>query len=186
VLTRKSYKTEGVILKSSNFSEADKILTIFTKHFGKVSVIAKGIRRITSRKGGNLELFNQVRIFAAKGKNMDIVTEVEVINSFSNWRKNLEKVAVAYQLCELVDKLSAEEVENREVYELMLNYFSNLSSITNYQLLITNFEVSLLQSLGFWPKGKAVGNLNLDAYIEDLINRKLMAKKFLRRVCSAL
>ena len=186
VLTRKSYKTEGVILKSSNFSEADKILTIFTKHFGKVSVIAKGIRRITSRKGGNLELFNQVRIFVAKGKNMDIVTEVEVINSFSNWRKNLEKVAVAYQLCELVDKLSAEEVENREVYELMLNYFSNLSSITNYQLLITNFEVSLLQSLGFWPKGKAVGNLNLDAYIEDLINRKLMAKKFLRRVCSAL
>ncbi len=178
----KTYKTEGIILKRNNFGEADRIVTIFTKHFGKIPVIAKGIRKITSRKGGNLELFNQVRIFAAKGKNLDIVTEVETINSFRDWRNNLKKVAVAYQLCELVDKLSAEGVENDEVYDLLINSFLNLSPTTNHQSLITNFELSLLQYLGFWPRGRAIGNLDLDTYIEDLINRQLYAKKFLKRV----
>lgn len=177
-----SYGTEGVILRRANLGEADKILTIFTKCHGKITVIAKGIRRTTSRKGGNLELFNQVKIYLAKGKSLDIVTEVEVIDSFSSWRRDLKKVAVAYQLCELVDKLSAEGVENDEVYDLLVNSFLNLLPTTNHQSLITNFELSLLQYLGFWPRGKAVGDLDLNAYIEDLINRKLSAKKFLNKV----
>lgn len=178
----KTFKTEGIILKRSNFGEADRILTVFTKHCGKISVLAKGVRKTTSRKGGNLELFNQVVIFAAKGKNLDIVTEVEVINSFKDWRTDLKKVAVAYQLCELVDKLSAEGVENDDVYCLLINSFTNLSPITNYQSLVTNFELSLLQFLGYWPRGRPVGNTNLDLYIEDLINRKLKAKNFFNRV----
>lgn len=181
----RSFKTEGIILKRINYGEADRILTIFTKHSGKISAIAKGVRRTTSRKGGNLELFNQVRIFVAKGKNLDIVTEAEMINSFKEWRGDLKKVAVAYQLCELVDKLSAEGVENDEVYDLLINSFLNLSPATNHQSLITNFELSLLQYLGFWPRGRAIGNLDLDGYIEDLINRKLYAKKFLSRVSGA-
>lgn len=177
-----SYRTEGVILKRSNVGEADKILTIFSKHYGKISVIAKGVRRTTSKKGGNLELFNQVKILVAKGKNLDIVTEAEVINSFKNWRKDLKKVAVAYRLCELVDRLTAEKVESEEVYEILVNYLSNLPTITNHQLLITNFELSLLQSLGFWPKGRPIGNTNLDVFIENLINSRLRAKKFLEKV----
>ena len=180
----KTFKTEGVILKRTNFGEADRILTLYTKHFGKISLIAKGIRKTTSRKGGNLELFNQVRIFAAKGKNLDIVTEVELVNSFKDWRQDLKKVAVAYQLAELVDKLSAEGVENDEVYELLINYLATLSQVANIESRISNFELSLLQSLGFWPRGKPIGNLNLDNFIEDLINRKLKAKNFLKRVSS--
>ena len=177
-----SYKTEGIVLKRSNFGEADKILTLFSKHHGKISLIAKGIRRTTSRKGGNLELFNQVRIFVANGRNLDIVTEAEVINSFKDWRRDLRKVAVAYQLCELVDRLTAELAENQEIYDLLLNSLTNLLPVTDHQSLIANFELSLLQSLGFWPRGKAVGNLNLEDYIENLINRRLRAKDFLKRV----
>jgi len=178
----RSYKTEGIVLKRVNYGEADRILTVFSKHFGKISVLAKGIRRTTSRKGGNLELFNQVVIFAAKGKNLDIVTEAEVINSFRSWRADLKKVAAAYRLCELVDKLSAEGVENYEGYELLANYLLNLSRISDIEAQISNFEVSLLQSLGFWPRGRPVGNTNLDLYIEDLINRKLKAKNFFNKV----
>lgn len=177
-----SYRTEGVILKRTNFGEADKILTVFSKHFGKISIIAKGIRKTSSRKGGNLELFNQVKIFLAKGKNLDIVTEVELINPFKSWRKDLKKVAVAYRLCELADKLTAEKVESEEVYEILVNYLSSLSSISNYQSAINNFGLSLLQILGFWPRGKSIANINLDNFVENLINRKLSAKKFLARV----
>ena len=176
-----SYRTEGIILKRTNYGEADRILTVFTKHFGKISVIARGIRKISSKKGGNLELFNQVKISLAKGRNLDIVTEAEVINSFKDWRKNLKKVALAYRLCELVDKLTAERVESEEIYKILVNYLANLSSIKNLQLAINDFELSLLQYLGFWPKGKTV-NIDLDAYVESLIDKKLSAKKFLAKV----
>ena len=61
---RRTYKTEGIILKRINFGEADRILTSYTKHFGKISLLAKGVRKITSRKGGNIELFNQTVLFS--------------------------------------------------------------------------------------------------------------------------
>lgn len=181
----KTFKTEGIILKKANCGEADRILTVFSKHFGKIAAIAKGVRRSSSRKGGNLEIFNQVTIFLVKGKNLDLITEVELLNSFKDWRKDLKKIAVAYQLCELVDKLSAEGVENREVYDLLLDYLTSLSSDADYQVLITNFELSLLQFLGFWPRGKTIGNLNLETFIEELISRKLQSQKFLRRVATS-
>jgi len=178
-----SYQTEGIILKRRNFKEADKILIIYSKHFGKISLIAKGIRKTTSKKGGNLELFNQVKISVARGRNLDIVTEVEVIDAFKKWRKNLKKIAVAFQFCELVDKLSADRAENKEVFDLLVNYLKNLSQIENYQLSIKNFELSLLQSLGFWPRSKSTSSdLDLEAYIEDLINRKIFSKKFVQEV----
>lgn len=177
-----SYKTEGIILKRSNLNEADKLLTIYSKHFGKISILAKGIRKIKSKKGGNLELFNQVRICVSKGRNLDIITEVEVIDPFKGWRRNLKKIAVAYQLCELVDKLTAERAEGREIYELLTNYLKNLTEVDDYSGLINNFELSLLQLLGFWPRGKVIGSLDLESYIENLINRRLYAREFLKKV----
>lgn len=188
----KTYKTEGIILKRSDFGEADRILTIFTKHYGKMRVIAKGVRKTTSRKGPSLELFNHVRIFVARGKNLDIVTEAEVINSFSKFRKNLKKVALAYQACELVDKLTAERAESREVFELLKDY---LSQLTCYQLsAISNqqFALALLEFLGFWPKDESALNpsglgsltrrVDIENYIESLIEKKLKSKKFLNQV----
>ncbi|MDZ4209873.1 MAG: DNA repair protein RecO, partial [Candidatus Curtissbacteria bacterium] len=116
----KTYKTEGIVLKRSNFGEADRIVTIFSKHFGKIKVLAKGIRKTTSRKGGNLELFNWVRIFVACGKNLDIVTEAETVKAFRIWRRDLRKVALAYHFCELTDKLTAENVPHKEIFDLLV------------------------------------------------------------------
>jgi len=177
----KTYKTEGIVLKRSDFGEADRILTIFTKHYGKIQVIAKGVRKTISRKGPSLELFNHVRLFIAKGKNLDIITEAEVINSFPGFRKNLKKVALAYQACELVDNLTAERAENKEVFDLLKNYLlqssNQPSAISNQQ-----FSLKLLQSLGFWPKDQSADNIDIEKYIESLMEKKLKSKKFLNHV----
>jgi len=176
-----TYKTEGIILKRSDFGEADRILTIFTKHYGKIQVLAKGIRRTNSRRGPILELFNHVRIFVAKGRSLDIVTETELVNSFKFRRKDLKKIALAYQACELVDKLTAERSENKEVFELLKNYLFNISHLTSH-ISPQEFQLSLLQLLGFWPKGKQADNVDLERYIESLIEKKLKSKKFLNQV----
>jgi len=65
----KSYKAEGIVIKRKNFGEADRILTVFTKKYGKIKVLAKGVRRITSRRGPNVELFNQVELVLHQGRN---------------------------------------------------------------------------------------------------------------------
>lgn len=165
-----TYKTEGVILKRSNYGEADRILTIYTKHYGKIKAIAKGVRKITSRKGGNLELFNHCVLFLAKGRNLDIITEAQAINSFSRLGDNLEKAATAFYLVELVDQLTPEEQVNRQVFDLLVETLAKLSKCQTAQLT-ADFEIDLLKLLGFWSD--AVDIKDVKSYIEEIIERKL-------------
>jgi len=173
------YKTEGIILKRRNFGEADKILTVFTKHYGKIKVIAKGIRKITSKKAGTLELFNHCKLVLVKGKHLDIITEVEVIKNFSSLMGNLNKVGVAWYFCELVDKLTAEGQANKDIFELLKNYLENLDQ-KNTPQFIRSFEEHLLNQLGFgiplqWRRWS--GSLKL--YIESIVEREIQTPKLL-------
>ena len=80
-----SFKTEGIILKRMNYGEADRILTIYTLHHGKIRAMAKGVRKLQSRKAGSLELFNHSVLFLIKGKNLDLVTEAQTIDLFKSF-----------------------------------------------------------------------------------------------------
>lgn len=178
----KTFKTEGIILKRSNYGEADRILTIFTKHYGKIKVIAKGVRRISSRKGGNVEAFNQVSLFLVQGKNLDLVTEAEVVDSFRSWRKDLKKVGLAYYFCELVDKLTPEGQANRAVFELLLGYLKKLSFGLDYRL-VRSFEEELLGELGFGvPQAFKNTPGSLKSYIESIVEKKINSPKILVRI----
>lgn len=181
----RTYKSEGIVLKRTNFGEADKIITVFSKHYGKITLIAKGIRRLTSKKRGNLELFNQVSFFAHKGKGLDIITETEPLDSFSSWRADLQKIATAYQICEMIDKLTAEGSEQEELYDLLVSYLKAIAITEQNDLAIlaNNFGVNLLKDLGFLPRNKILPqNFNVTAYIEDIIERELKSKKFLGKI----
>ncbi len=165
----RTYKTEGIIIKRVNFGEADRILTIFTKHYGKIKAIAKGVRRTTSRKGGNLELFNQVALLLSEGRNLDIITEAEVINSFEKIRDNLEIVAQAFQIAETADQLTAEREVNPRVFALLVEALSGKKSLRE-------FEIELLAELGFGiPENQS--QASLVKYIENIIEKRLKSKK---------
>ena len=186
-----SYKTEGVILKRLNYGEADRILTIYTKYLGKIRAMAKGVRKITSRKGGNVELFNHCVLFLAEGKNLDIVTEAQVVNSFSRVSADLEKTAAAFYIVELVDQLTPDGQVNRQVFDLLVNALETLrltinrsegspTRSDNQQLTISNFEVELLRLLGFWSD--QVDIKNVKGYIEEIIERKLKSSQFCEEI----
>ena len=169
----RTYKTEGIVLKRKNFGEADKLLTIYTKHYGKIRAIAKGIRKTTSRKAGSLELFNHCVLFLAKGRNLDIITETETINSFRSWRKSLTKVGFAYYFCELVDKLTPDGQPNRNVFELLKDYLERIS-IADLPVLSRSFEEHLLDELGFGiPLEIKSQPGSLKNYIESITERQL-------------
>lgn len=178
----RTFKTEGIILKRINYGEADRILTIYTKHYGKVRAIAKGVRKMTSRKGGNVEAFNHATLFFVRGKNLDILTEVEVINSFKDWRKDLRKVGLAYYFCELVDKLTPDGQTNRPVFELLRGVLAKIGK-ENTSELVRNFEEKLLEELGFGvPEVLKNASGSLKSYIETVTERKITSPKILRKL----
>lgn len=180
-LRDKTYTTEAIVLARKNYGEADRLLTVFSKHYGKLRIIAKGIRRPTSRKKSSLELFSYVRLFLVKGKNLDIVTDAEAKNSFSSWRKDLTRVGIAYHLAEVITRLSPERQEHREVFDLVVTSFQSLSAADYWGLypLIQSFKLRLLEELGYLERGKSPPR-DLDSFIGDLINGELKTKKFLK------
>lgn len=178
----RTYKTEGIILKRINYGEADRIITIYTKHYGKVRALAKGVRRITSRRSGNVELFNQAILFLHKGKKLDILTEAQVVQAFKSWRQNLKKVATAYYFCELVDRLTPEEQANQVVFQLLSRYLSKIASASLPELA-RSFEEVLLKELGFGvPKELEKSADSLKDYIESIIERKLNSNQIAKEL----
>lgn len=149
-----TYKADGIIIKSKNFSETDKILTLFTKRQGKINVLAKGARRITSRKGPHLDLFNKNTFFLAEGKNFDIITEVKPLKAFLVAKETLGGVSILYYLGELVDKFVGEGQPNLKLFCLLeesLDYLSTKNT-AKAPILLRRFELHFISELGFKPE----------------------------------
>lgn len=144
----RGFKTEGIILKRRNFEEADRILTVFTLHKGKISVLAKGVRRITSRRAGNVELLNRVVMYLHQGKGMPLLTEAESLETFQKIKSDLTLSTYAYHIIELVDKMTAENQENRILYGHLVEVLKRLSRNPR-QILVRAFEAKTLSYLGF-------------------------------------
>ncbi len=145
------YKVKGIILKRTNLGEADRILTIFSDKLGKIRAIGKGIRKQNSRLGGHLEPFCLANLVVAEGRNLDIVTEAEIIECFFDIRNNLKSTHISYYLAEAIDKLTGEHEKHAEVLELLLEVLNNVGQ-TNDDFLISYFELNLLSILGFGPE----------------------------------
>ncbi len=142
------FKTEGIVLKRRNFGEADRILTVFSKDKGKIAVVAKGVRRITSRRAGNVELLNRVVIYLHQGKGMPILTEATSLDTYQKLKEDLTLSTYAYHIIELMDKLTAENQENGILYEHLVEVLKRLEKNPR-QILIRAFEVKILSVLGF-------------------------------------
>lgn len=142
------FKAEGVILKRKNFGEADRILTVLTLQRGKISVIAKGVRRINSRRAGNVELLNRSQLFLHPGKNFLILTEAVTLDSFQELKNNLIISTYCYHILELVDRMCAENQENRLLYNELIQVLESLKNSPR-QIFVRAFEVKILNDLGF-------------------------------------
>lgn len=174
----RAFKTEGIILKRRDFGEADKILTAFTLHRGKVSIIAKGIRRIHSRRAGNVELLNRVQMFLYPGKQFLNLTEAVSLDTFQKIKADLTLSTYAYHIIELVDKITAENQEAPNLYYNLVEVLRRFERNPR-QILIRAFEVKILSSMGFLgfqnpqvdtqihPKG---GRSNIEKLLANLEN----------------
>lgn len=178
----KTYKTEAVVIKRINFSETDKIITFYSKDYGKFKALAKGIRRLTSRKAGILDLFNQVEIFLVKGKTLDLVSEALLLSDNQKWKRDFERISLAYQFCEIIDKLTGEGQSSLAIYNLLiesLNYLGELKEKAEKDKLLLNFKKKflLLSGFGLPTRGE---DANLNMFIENISQKRINSFSLLK------
>lgn len=178
----RTFSDEGIVLARRNFGEADRILSLYSKHHGRLSLIAKGVRKPQSKKRGSLEVFSYIKFAAAKGRSLDIITEAETIDSFAQVRKNLRKVAVAYFFMEVIGRTTREAERHQELFDLTIKYLNLLSSQTLLKTLRANFVYEVITTLGFWPKGRPLPDP--DAQLEKVTERQLSSIRVGKKLVS--
>ena len=117
----KNYFATGIISKSTNFGEADSIFHLITKEYGLVKAVAKSVRKPKSKLKGHLQTLNHVNAYLRKGKNLDLITQVESINSFNSIKKNLTFIAQACYMTELTESVLSEDQPSPELFDLLVS-----------------------------------------------------------------
>lgn len=182
------YTTHAIVLKRRNIGEADRVVTIFSKEYGRMKVIAKGVRRVHSRRSAYLEVFSHTVLMLHRGKTWDSVTEASPIHAFSALRRSLPRVSHAYYLCELVDALLPERQEHGDVYMLLLGALTALNdTVGNDPTEVSEqFALELLRILGYLARDRILPSGQIDPYIERIIERRIRSSKILSQLSGTI
>ena len=149
----RSFRVDAVVLRHSDYGEADRLLTLYTRQLGKTRAIAKGARKIASRKAGHIEPFTHVRLQLAKGRDTLIVTQADTVDAFLSLRDDLILTSQASYVLELLDRFTYEdETENSAIFRLLTDTLNRLASNFDPWLVIRYYEIRLLDHLGFRPQ----------------------------------
>jgi DNA repair protein RecO (recombination protein O) len=149
------YKTEGIVLRSMDLGEADRVLTVLTPRLGKLRVIAKGIRRPRSRLGGGLEPFSDVHLVLAIGRTFDVVTQAALEDPHLGLRNDLHSTAAAWYLVELADRFCEGSADSHDAFVLLAQGLAALDAApeeVSRELIARWFELHLLDAMGFRPE----------------------------------
>lgn len=141
------------MLRHRDWGEADRIITVYTREIGKARVVVKGARKIMSRKAGHLEPFSLVKMQLSKTSDLPILTQVETIRSNQGLRDNLEGIAAASYLAELVEKFTQDEQDGEsEMFKLIADSFERLTKPDQVWMATRFFETRLLGLAGYQPE----------------------------------
>ena len=146
------YSTPAIVLRQRRLGDADKILTLYTANFGKVDAVAKGVRKSKSRMAGHVEPLAHASFQLAKGKTLDIVTQVETIESFQTLRDDLEQMSRALYACELLDKFTETHEANFALFRLLLDTLRRIATPGDMDIATRFYEMALLDAMGYRPE----------------------------------
>jgi DNA repair protein RecO (recombination protein O) len=142
------YKTEGIVLRRRNASEADSVFTLFARDMGKFDAVARGIRKARSHMRGHLEPLCRVRVLVAHGRTLDVFSQAEAIDSYRAIRDDLDRSAVALYCAELIDRFAPEREKLPELYDLAVELLEGLDAGAPLHIA-RGFEARLLAASGY-------------------------------------
>ncbi len=150
----RQFRTQAIVLSRRDFGESDRLLTLFTPDYGKISAIAKGARKPQSKVSGHVELFARTDVMIHKGRNLDILAQAELIDPYLGLREDLTRGAYANYIAELLDRFTADEdVSQSDLFVLLHQTLQRIADDDDDPRLATRFyELMLLDLVGFRPE----------------------------------
>ena len=151
-----NYRTQGFILKKIDRGEADQLFTIFTEDFGKLEVLGKAIRKISSKLRSGAEIFYLSEIEFIQAKAHKTLTDAIAVDKFESVRNDLEKLKIAYKIAEVFDNLVRGQEKDENLWGLFEETFQKLNNHSlpaiHCSLLYYYFFWNLLSILGYEPQ----------------------------------
>ena len=205
-----TYKAEGIILQTSDFGDANRVVTLFTKEFGKLEVNAYGCRRVKSPLAGATQLFNHVKVEISPGSKVDTIREADIVHFWKNLTTDLDRLTYTSIFFEVVNKMTLPKVFEPNIFNLLVKslpvldsrnpriaaligicqfmQFSGFQNIENYpENLCVTFS-KMLQfnwreetKLTFNAKQISSAEKFLLNYVQSIIGKELNSVKFLRQ-----
>ncbi|MGI6376233.1 MAG: DNA repair protein RecO [Anaerolineae bacterium] len=145
------YRVEAIVLRQQDYGEADRILTLLTAG-GKVTALARGIRRTTSHKAGQLGLYARANLLLARGRNMETVTQAENLDQHEGLHGDLLRFTYASYLAELCDRFAQPEEESPPLYDLLAAGLRWMATRSHLWIWARYFELRLLAMSGYQPE----------------------------------
>src|SRR5881628_1725161 len=151
-MASRTYRAEAIVLRAVDLGEADRILVLFTRHFGKIHIVAKGIRRATSRMAGHAEPLTHATYQLARGRELDVLTGAEARAIYPDMRDDLALIAAGWYVAELVDRFTADRVPSAPLFDLPETSLRSLDAGMSAPVVCRWFDLHLLDRSGFRPE----------------------------------
>ncbi len=148
-----TYQADAIVLRRLDYGEADRILTLLTREYGKLAAIAKGARKSKGGMGSSLDLFARSRMLLAKGRSLDVVAQVERRGNVGHIAGDLERTAYACLVVEVVDKVLEDRHPMDDVFELVVATLERLNGPDrSARADAAWFLLRILDLLGYQPQ----------------------------------
>jgi len=144
------YQTEAILLAVRDWGDSDKLVTLFSREYGKISAVAYGARRPKNRMAGSLQLFSYVELVLLQGSKLDTIRQCDVKVSFRTLREDLVRMAYGVFILELVDELWPDRQPEAAVFDLLLTVLQ-VSQKRNSRLVALAAAWQMLKLAGFQP-----------------------------------
>ena len=148
----RTYRCEGLALRKASIGEADLVVTVFTAERGKIRAVGKGARRSASKLVGHLEPLTLTRLSVAVGRELDIVSQAEVIDGFGEVKEDLATLTRGLYIAELLDGFGPEDSAAPGLLRLAVNVLRALPDAAEPETPLRYFEFHLLRLTGMLPE----------------------------------
>jgi DNA repair protein RecO (recombination protein O) len=164
-------KTEAVVLKKKDLLNKDVLISLFTQDLGRLTVFAKGIKKITSRRSPHLQTGNLINVIVSHKNDHYFLQESELISGFSELKKKDRNVGQLYSYLFVLDRLLPEGQKETRIYNMTKNFLIDLSKPGNTKPIIIKYLTETMKLMGYLDKEVGAGELKL--LIEEIINEKI-------------
>ncbi len=170
-LMTRTVKSEAIVLRKRSLLKKDTIVTLFTERSGKINVLAKGIKKITSRRLPHTETGNLINVILYRKDERYFLQETKLISAFSQIKKDQKKLVYFYLFLFILERLLPENAKEIKVYQLAKSFLVALSKKDLGEDGLCSYLNKLLSVLGYLKGEKTLPEIKL--FVEEIINEKI-------------